>query len=550
MTNQHNHKEEYLIYVRKSTDDADNQQNSIAFQTGECQRFAERNNLPIANLTVEGYSEKGVIAEHHSAYKSAGGLNLKATIAEVGSRRPKFGRLLEDLAEGKYKGVVILSWDRASRNAGDTMLIRQMLKAGVDIQFVRGAYANDSSGHIHMGVDSMFAEHYSMVISEKVRDANQKMRAEGKTIHFSPIGYLDKGADNKPLDPERAPLVKELFEKYATGEWSFTTLAHWANKAGLTTKPRRRRRTKAEILKGMPIDANPLICYPITAKSIEAVLNNPFYMGYNVHKGELIKSTSHVPLISHELFYQVRGMLKKRQQVIRYPHLSFYTYRGLLVCGGCGRSYSPYKAKGKAYYRVPCKEGCWNSKQNVSEAEVDALVKSVLGRLAFTDEELAMIEAEAGGALDKISTEREKHLAEKQRELQKLSGDLDYLMAERITILREQVMTMDAVLEQEQYLKKRIGEVKNEISTNVETGEEMFKYVITFSELVKNAPYYFEHALDGEKHEIVTQVFSELVLTNGKLNYIGKAGFKTLLSRHYDPNWVIGAPERIRTSVD
>ena len=72
----------------------------------------------------------------------------------------------------------------------------------------------------------------------------------------------------------------------------------------------------------------------------------------------------------------------------------------------------------------------------------------------------------------------------------------------------------------------------------------MLRYVITFSELVKNATLYYEHALDSEKREIITQVFSELVFNKRKLvKYKAKDGFEAILNR----NWVSGSAARTRT---
>jgi site-specific DNA recombinase len=45
------YREYYLIYNRKSTDDTENQKNSIKYQKSENSRFAFRQNLPIAPIT-------------------------------------------------------------------------------------------------------------------------------------------------------------------------------------------------------------------------------------------------------------------------------------------------------------------------------------------------------------------------------------------------------------------------------------------------------------------------------------------------------------------
>jgi len=61
----------------------------------------------------------------------------------------------------------------------------------------------------------------------------------------------------------------------------------------------------------------------------------------------------------------------------------------------------------------------------------------------------------------------------------------------------------------------------------------MLKYVITFSELVKMANLYYNHALDTEKRDIATQVFSELFVANKELADIkAKEGFQALFARH------------------
>ena len=69
--------------------------------------------------------------------------------------------------------------------------------------------------------------------------------------------------------------------------------------------------------------------------------------------------------------------------------------------------------------------------------------------------------------------------------------------------------------------------------THQEAASEMLQYVVMFSELIKMANLYSNHALDTEKREIATQVFTELVFEDKKLvNYVAKDGYKALLERH------------------
>src|SRR5438445_5194321 len=59
----------YLVYIRKSTDEPDNQKNSIPYQKAEGIKFAHREKLSVASLTLAGFCMDGVISERHSGFK-------------------------------------------------------------------------------------------------------------------------------------------------------------------------------------------------------------------------------------------------------------------------------------------------------------------------------------------------------------------------------------------------------------------------------------------------------------------------------------------------
>ena len=214
----------YAIYSRKSTDDAENQKNSIEYQVTSSLQLSRKANLTITPLTEEGFIEKGIIREKHSAYKTAD-LNIsKEGSVQFDIERPKFQKLVKLLTTGAIDGVICLCWDRISRNDQDSMLIKQLIKRGIDFIFVQTTYDKSSSGELHRDIDGVFSNHYSRVVSEKVRNTFDKFRAEGRCIGPGSIGYLDHGSDNKPIDPVRGPIVIRIFEMYATGEWSISSL--------------------------------------------------------------------------------------------------------------------------------------------------------------------------------------------------------------------------------------------------------------------------------------------------------------------------------------
>ncbi len=226
----------YLVYNRKSTDDTDNQKNSIKYQKAENTRFAFRQNLRIAPLTLEGFCTDGIISERHSGFKEDIELTFSSdNMVQYRVDRPKFHRLVELLSKGHIKGVIFLCWDRASRNKGDDTIIRKLMKAGVDIRFTLAQYDKTSAGELHMDIDGMFAEHHSRVTREKVSITIRNARARGLCTNKAPVGYLNLGSmEEKPFDPVRAPVIKDMFESAATGEWSLADLARYAIEQGFT----------------------------------------------------------------------------------------------------------------------------------------------------------------------------------------------------------------------------------------------------------------------------------------------------------------------------
>jgi hypothetical protein len=100
-----------------------------------------------------------------------------------------------------------------------------------------------------------------------------------------------------------------------------------------------------------------------------------------------------------------------------------------------------------------------------------------------------------------------------------------------------------SIKDEQERLSAQLDAVQAEMRVYGESAKEMLKYVLTFSELAKNASLYYKFALDNERREIVMQVFSELVFVDGHLKtYVGKDGFDVLLKRHQNGN--SGAQER------
>src|SRR6266446_4112764 len=113
----------YVAYNRRSTDDPDIQKNSIKYQRAENTRFALREKLQLAPLSLDAFCSDGIISERHSAFKEDVALSFDDGMVQFRVERPKFYRLAELLSKGYFRGAIFLCWDRASRNKGDDTIL-------------------------------------------------------------------------------------------------------------------------------------------------------------------------------------------------------------------------------------------------------------------------------------------------------------------------------------------------------------------------------------------------------------------------------------------
>jgi site-specific DNA recombinase len=134
------------------------------------------------------------------------------------------------------------------------------------------------------------------------------------------FGYLnEKHADKKCqviIDPERAHLVKQMFEKVAYEKWSGRKIFHWL-KFELNMKTRNGN-------KGL------------TLGNIYLLLQSPFYYGVFEYpnKSGNFYTGRHEPIITKELFDQVQAQIKS--QVLRTQEPKEFAFTRMMICGLCG----------------------------------------------------------------------------------------------------------------------------------------------------------------------------------------------------------------------
>ena len=287
-----------VAYIRESTEEQ-GQGFSPDAQREQIRKFAAENELDLG----EEYSD------FHSGWRKA-------------DARPQFQRLMSDAAQQRFDVVLVYHTSRFARNQVEARRYKQLLRDRLGIRVVSvtqpmGEDPTDPSAFLAESIHEMFDEYYSVSLSFWTRTGLREKARQGHLLGQLPWGYVrDPDSGIAVPDPERAPLVRELFELYSTGQESDRTMAAWLNAKGARTSRGR----------------------AFGKDTVRDMLLNAAYCGYVTgmrSKDRSIKGL-HEPLVSEELFDRVGQMRTWRARVVKPGRPSEeYLLRKLLYCERC-----------------------------------------------------------------------------------------------------------------------------------------------------------------------------------------------------------------------
>ncbi|MCA9361563.1 recombinase family protein [Candidatus Kaiserbacteria bacterium] len=289
----------YCLYARKSTESEEQQVLSIDSQIKEMLQMAERDNLEIVEIKKESHSAK-----------------------EAGMR-PVFNEIVEEIKLGKFNGILTWAPDRISRNAGDLGRIVDLMDSGV-LQEIRTYGQKFSNNPNEKFLLMILGSQAKLENDNKVVNVKRGMRARcemGLYPCIAPTGYMNSKHTDKrchiEIDPERAPIVKKMFEKIAYENITGRQLYFW-----LRDEVKFKTRTGKFLYLG----------------NLYMVLRNHFYYGtfeYPKGSGEWYKG-AHEPLISKALFDQVQEKIKVQNTRENGMQSKEFAFTKLITCGLCG----------------------------------------------------------------------------------------------------------------------------------------------------------------------------------------------------------------------
>ena len=338
--------------------------------------------------------------EHYAACIAAredwepAGLYLEAgasgTRAET---RPQLQRLLSDCREGRVDLILTKSISRFARSTTDCLaLVRELAALGVELWFEKeNIRTGTMESELMLSILACLAEEESRSLSDNMKWGIRKRFARGSYRGgVPPYGYRRAG-DCLEVDPEEAPVVREIFAAVLSGR-GMRSVAEELNRRGIPT--RRGKAWTQSVLARMV--RSPV--YAGDAEFQKTFMDGAFRQQTN--RGQLDRyyvEAHHPPIVSRETFLRAAAAVRQRGKENGLDRRSAEPapaaggrspFSGLLRCGCCGgvlyrqrngtSGYFIYVCETHRRDRTRCPMG------PVREDDVKNAFLTVLNKLAFS----------------------------------------------------------------------------------------------------------------------------------------------------------------------
>ncbi len=320
-----------VTYYARVSSESDEQLNSLGNQISYYDELIKRNR----NWTfVPGYIDEGL-----------SGISTK--------KRENFNRMVEDAAEDKFDLVITKEISRFARNTLDSIqYTRQLLSCGVGVFFQNDNINTlDEDSELRLSIMSSIAQDELRKLSSRVKFGHQQAIKDKVVLGNSRIfGYVKDGG-RLVIDEEQAEMVRELFELYASGQYSMKQIEtifwqkgyrnHNGNKIAHTTMSNMIANPK---YKGYYVGNKVRVIDMFSKK--QKFLPPEEWVMFKDETGEIVPA-----IVSEELWNRANEILKRRSDDVKSRqgicnHQNLLT--GKLFCTHCGAAYYRRESKDKA----------------------------------------------------------------------------------------------------------------------------------------------------------------------------------------------------------
>ena len=319
-----------VTYYARVSSEKDEQLNSLGNQISYYEDFIKKN----PNWTyVEGYIDEGLSA---------------ATT----KKRENFHRMVDDGKAGVFDFIITKEISRFARNTLDSIqFTRELLNAGVGVFFQNDNINTlDEDSELRLTIMSGIAQDELRKLSSRVKFGHAQAIKKNVVLGNSRIFGYTKDGGRLVIDEDEAPMVRELFELYATGQYSMKQIENLFWEKGYRNHNGKK----------------------IAHTTMSGMISNPKYKGYYVgNKVKVIdlftKKQKFLPpeewvmfkdetgeivpaIVDEELWEQANKILKKRSEDVKgrqgiCNHANLLT--GKLYCTDCGAAYYRRESKDK-----------------------------------------------------------------------------------------------------------------------------------------------------------------------------------------------------------
>lgn len=291
--------------------------------------------------------------------------------------RPEFERMMQDIRAGKIDTVITKDLSRLGRNYIDSGTYIERIFPLFHVRYIAvndDFDTNREGTDLAMPLKNIINEWYARDLSNKMHASYQTMWKKGAYIYGRPpYGYRkDNTVKKLVVDEQTAPVVKRIFEMYLNG-MTYSEIARVLQQEGIVSPPKYRyleqgNREKAEKARDW---------YHL---HIKAILTNRHYAGDSVHATReggfnnpdkdrrvseehwLIIPNTHEPLVSRDMFAEVREKIKRQVQnlharnaALEHEKTPENFFPGKCICSCCRKNIGVVRSNsGSNYFYYRC----------------------------------------------------------------------------------------------------------------------------------------------------------------------------------------------------
>lgn len=317
------------FYARVSSD-SDEQLNSLDNQIAYYENFIKKNEKWIF---VPGYIDEGL-----------SGISTK--------KRKHFNEMISDAKTGMFDLIITKEISRFARNTLDSLqYTRQLLGMGVGVFFQNDNINTlDEDAELRLTIMSSIAQDELRKLSSRVKFGHQQAIKSSVVLGNSRIFGYKKDDKRLIIDETQAPMVRDLFRLYSTGQYSMKQLEKRFYDEGYRNYNGNRisHTTMSGIIsnpkyKGYYVGNKVRVVDMFTKK--QKFLPKEDWVMYKDETGEIVPA-----LVSEEIWERANDVLARRSEDVKNRqgicnHANLLT--GKLFCTHCGKPYYRRESKDK-----------------------------------------------------------------------------------------------------------------------------------------------------------------------------------------------------------